>query len=98
MSNSHSNTDILRHEDKKQMDSFFSSDVGKLFIKTLEDMHENHINLAKNMYLKVVNPNEQIAAQVNQATGVEEVLDFIQASMNEVREVKKKEEEKKSEL
>lgn len=84
----------LEFEDKLHINLWLESEDGKKFLKTLKDMHENHISLAQSMYLKVVNPNEQIAAQINQATGVKEILDFIGAISIEVKERKKEAKEK----
>ena len=82
--------------DKKHINSWLTSEDGKLFVKTIRDMYENHLDLAQSMYLKVVNPNEQISVQVNQAVGIKEVLDFIDSLDREIKEAKK-EADKKSE-
>lgn len=79
----------LEFEDKLHINLWFESEEGQKFLSALKDMHQNHLDLAQTMYLKVVNPNEQIAAQVNQATGVKEVLDFVDAISMEVKERKK---------
>lgn len=86
----------LEYNDKLHIDEFFKSDGGKKFISALKDTYEAHLNLAQTMYTKIINPNEQISVQVNQATGVKEVIDFIEAISIEVKE-KKKEEEEQSE-
>lgn len=88
---------ILDFEDKLHINLWFESDEGKHFIKALKDMQQNHLNLAQNMHLKLMNPNEQVSVQVNQATGVKEVLDFIEAISLEVKERKKEEKEKSEE-
>ena len=82
-------------DDKKHLVAMFKSEDGKLFMKLLRDMHTAHLDLAQGMYLKVVNPNEQVIAQVNQAAGIKEVIGFIEATEQEVKEAKKEEEEAK---
>ena len=89
------NNEPITLEDKKRLNAMFKSEEGELFIKLLKDMHEAHLDLAQGMYLKVVNPAEQNCAQVNQASGIKEVLGFIEATEQEVTEAKKEEEEKK---
>ena len=87
------NNEPITLEDKKRLVAMLKTEEGELFIKLLKDMHEAHLDLAQGMYLKVVNPSEQVVAQVNQAAGVKEVLDFIEATKAEVEEAKKEEEE-----
>lgn len=87
------NNEPITLEDKKRLNAMLKTEEGELFIKLLKDMHEAHLDLAQGMYLKVVNPSEQVVAQVNQAAGVKEVLDFIEATKAEVEESKKEEEE-----
>ena len=87
----------LQLESKIRMVEWFRSEDGQLFVDLLEDMHKNHLETAEVMYSKVLDPNQQIAAQVNQATGIKEVLDFIKTMELEVKEHKKKEEEESSE-
>lgn len=86
------NNEPITLEDKKRLNAMLKTEEGELFIKLLKDMHEAHLDLAQGMYLKVVNPSEQVVAQVNQAAGVKEVLDFIEATKAEVEEAKKEEE------
>lgn len=88
---------VLTLKDKKRLGAWFMSDDGRLFMDTIKDMDENHMNLARNMYLKVINPNEQIAVQVNQAMGIHEVIEFIESVCREVKE-SEKEAEDQSEL
>ena len=76
-------------EDKLHINLWFESDDGKKFLEIIKDMHSNHLELSQTMYLKLTDPNEQIAAQVNQATGIKEILDFIEAVSLEVKEKKK---------
>ena len=81
-------------EDKKRLVAMFQSEEGQLFIRLLKEMHESHLDLAQGVSREVWHPNEQIAAQVNQAAGLKEILSFIEATEQEVKEVKKEEEEK----
>lgn len=83
--------DILSVHDKKQLNALFVSEEGEMFIKTIREMYENHLSLAQTMYLKLENPNEQIAVQVNQATGIKEILDFVDTVKREVKERKEAE-------
>lgn len=87
----------LEFEDKLHINLWFESDEGKKFLETLKDMHQGHLDLAQGMYLKLADPNEQIVAQVNQATGVKEILDFIEIISVEVKEKKKEVKELQSE-
>ena len=87
------NNEPITLEDKKRLVAMLKTEEGELFIKLLKDMHVAHLDLAQGMYLKVVNPSEQVVAQVNQAAGVKEVLDFIDATRHEVEENKREEEE-----
>lgn len=89
--------DILSVNDKKKLNALFCSEDGEMFIKTIREMYENHLSLAQTMYLKLENPNEQIAVQVNQATGIKEILDFVDTVKREVKERKRKEAESSSE-
>lgn len=88
------NNEPITIEDKKRLVAMFQSEEGQLFIRLLKEMHESHLDLAQGMYLKVLQPNEQICAQVNQAAGLKELIGFIEATEQEVKEVKKEEEEK----
>lgn len=83
--------DILSVHDKKQLNALFCSEDGEMFIKTIREMYENHLSLAQTMYLKLEKPNEQIAVQVNQATGIKEILDFVDTVKREVKERKEAE-------
>ena len=91
------NNEPITIEDKKRLVFMFQSEEGKLFIKLLKDMHEAHLDLAQGIYMKLPTPNEQICANVHQASGIKEVLGFIEATEQEVKEVKKEEEEEPSE-
>lgn len=87
----------LSYEDKKKMYSFFfESEEGELFRKLVEDMRQERLSVAQNAYLKLPQPNEQIAANVNQATGIQAIIDFIDSIEREVKE-KRKGEQKQSE-
>lgn len=88
--------DPLTFEQKNRMHIWLTSEDGELFVKAIKDMYQNHIDLAQGMYLKLASPNEQIAAQINQATGIKEITDFIETIDREVKE-KKKEVKKQSE-
>lgn len=88
----------LSYEDKKAMHTFFfESEEGELFRKLAEDMRQERLSVAQTAYLHVAQPNEQIAANVNQATGIKAVLDFIDSIHNEVEAKKKGEDQKQSE-
>ena len=87
------NNEPITIEDKKRLVSMFDTEEGKLFIKLLKDMQEAHLDLAQGLYLKVITPNEQVCANVNQAAGIKEVIGFIEATQSEVKEVKKEEEQ-----
>lgn len=80
-------------EQKRKFNSFLTSEEGQEFLEILKGMYEDHISSAQVMYMKVLNPNEQIAVQINQATGVKEVIDFCETTMREIKEIKKEEEE-----
>lgn len=79
----------LDFEDKLHINLWFESEEGKKFLEAIKEMHSNHLELAQTMYLKVASPNEQISVQVNQATGIKEILDFIETISLEVKEKKK---------
>ena len=84
----------ISYTDKKGMHTFFfESDEGELFRKLLKDMQEERLNIAQTAYLKLQMPNEQVAANVNQAGGIKAVLDFIDSIDAEVKEHKKGEQE-----
>lgn len=84
----------LSYEDKKRMYSFFfESEEGELFRKLAEDMRQERLSVAQTAYLHVAQPNEQIAANVNQATGIKAVIDFIDSIELEVKEKRKGEKE-----
>lgn len=84
----------LSYEDKKKMYSFFfESEEGELFRKLAEDMRQERLSVAQTAYLHVAQPNEQIAANVNQATGIKAVIDFIDSIELEVKEKRKGEKE-----
>jgi hypothetical protein len=68
---------------------FFESEEGELFRQLLKDMQEERFDLAQTAYLKLQMPNEQIAANVNQAGGIKAVIDFIDSIEAEVKEHKK---------
>lgn len=88
----------ISYEDKKRLHSFFfESEEGELFRKLLKDMQEERLDIAQSAYLKLQMPNEQIAANVNQAGGIKAVIDFIDSIDNEVKN-KKKEAQGKSEI
>lgn len=86
---------IIEYNEKKAMHTFFfESDEGKLFYEILKDMQSERLDVAQSAYLTMIQPNEQIIANVHQAGGIKAVIDFIDSIHNEV-EAKKKEEEKK---
>lgn len=88
----------VTYEDKKAMHSFFfESEQGELFRQILKDMQTERLEVAQTAYLHIANPNEQIVANVNQATGIKAVLDFIDSIHNEVENKRKEEEKKQSE-
>lgn len=88
----------ISYEDKKRMHSFFfESEEGQLFRKIVKDMQEDRLNVAQTAYLKLQMPNEQIVAAVNQASGIKEIIDFIDSIEAEVKAHKKQEEQKQSE-
>lgn len=85
----------ITYEDKKRWHSFFfESEDGELFRKLLKDMQTERLNYAQDMCMKLQNPNEQIAANVNQAGGIKLVIDFLDSIDAEVKEHKKKEGQK----
>lgn len=85
----------ISYEDKKRMHSFFfESEEGQLFRKIVKDMQEDRLNVAQTAYLKLQMPNEQIVAAVNQASGIKEIIDFIDSIEAEVKAHKKQEEQK----
>lgn len=88
------NNEPITLEDKKRLVAMFKTEEGELFFKLLKDMHEAHLGLAQTIYLKLTDPSEQICANVHQATGIKEVIDFIEATKAEVNEAKKEEEAK----
>ena len=83
--------DILSVNDKKKLNALLVSEEGEILIKTIREMYETHLLLAQTIHLKFENPNEQIAAEVNQATGIKEILDFVDAVKREVKERKEAE-------
>jgi hypothetical protein len=87
----------LSFNDKKHLNEWLTSEDGQKLVNLLKEMQESHLNMAQGMYLKLADPNEQIAAQVNQAAGIKEVLGFIETIAVEVKE-RKKEEQKAKEL
>lgn len=92
-----SNSEPLTFEQKNRMHVWLTSKDGEPFVQAIRDMYQNHLDLAQGMYLKLANPNEQIATQVNQAVGIKEILDFVDTIEREVKE-KKKEVKEQSEL
>lgn len=93
-----SSNEPLSFEQKNIMHIWLTSKDGEPFVRAIKDMYQNHIDLAQGMYLKLTNPNEQIATQINQAVGIKEILDFIDAIEREVKEKKKEVKEQQSEL
>lgn len=89
--------DQLSYKMKLEMHTWFCSEPGKAFVKELEEDVNAHMRTAQLASTKFEQPNQQISAQVNQATGVQEVIDFINAIDLEVKE-RKKEEQKSKEL
>lgn len=87
------NKEPITLDEKKRLYAFFKSEDGKVFIDLIKDMQASHLDLAQGMYLKVLQPNEQVCTQVSMAGGVKEVLDFIEQVEVEVKEAKKEEEE-----
>lgn len=79
----------LTIEDKQKLNAFFMSENGDMFVQLLKDMYESKLELAQIVYLKVESPNEQIAANVNQARGVKDVIDFIECVKREISEREK---------
>lgn len=79
----------LDFEDKLHINLWFESEEGKKFLEAIKEIHSNHLDVAQTMYLKLANPNEQISAQVNQAAGIKEILDYIDTISLEVKERKK---------
>ena len=85
----------ISYEDKKRMYTFFfDSDEGELFRKIIKDMQEDRLTVAQTAYLKLQMPNEQIAAAVNQASGIKEIIDFIDSIDAEVKAHKEGENQK----
>ena len=85
--------DPITLDDKKRLYAFFfESEEGELFRKILRDMQEERLDIAQSAYLKLQMPNEQIAANVNQAGGIKAVIDFIDSINIEVKENKKQSE------
>ena len=85
--------DPITLDDKKRLYAFFfESEEGELFRKLLKDMQEERLDIAQSAYLKLQMPNEQIAANVNQAGGIKAVIDFIDSINIEVKENKKQSE------
>lgn len=85
----------LKFEDKKGMYTFFfESDDGELFRKLIKDMHSAELDVAQSAYLKLQCPNEQVVGAVNRAAGIKAIIDFIDSIEAEVKEHKKKEEQK----
>ena len=85
----------ISYEDKKRMYTFFfDSEEGELFRKIIKDMQEDRLNVAQTAYLKLQMPNEQIAAAVNQASGIKEIIDFIDSIDAEVKAHKEGENQK----
>ena len=89
--------DQLSYKMKLEMHTWFCSEPGKAFVKELEEGVNAHMRTAQLASAKFEQPNQQISAQVNQATGVQEVIDFINAIDLEVKE-RKKEAQKSKEL
>lgn len=87
----------LSVESKKRINSWLTSNDGKMFMAAIRDMHDEHINTAQIVFTKLVSPSEQIVAQIHQATGIKEVIDFAEGISREV-EANRKEEELKSKL
>lgn len=79
----------LDFEDKLHINLWFESEEGKKFLEAIKEIHSSHLDVAQTMYLKLANPNEQISAQVNQAAGIKEILDYIDTISLEVKERKK---------
>ena len=85
----------ISYEDKKRMYTFFfESEEGELFRKIVKDMHEDRLTVAQTAYLKLQMPNEQIVAAVNQASGIKEIIDFIDSIDAEVKAHKEGENQK----
>ena len=86
----------LSFEIKKRMNTWFTSKDGKVFVELLEDMHNGHLACAETISMvSSASCNEQVSAQVCQAVGVNEVLNFIKTIDMEVKEAKKREEQAK---
>lgn len=93
-----SSNEPLSFEQKNVMHIWLTSKDGEPFVRTIKEMYQNHLDLAQGMYLKLANPNEQIATQINQAVGIKEIIDFIDAIEREVAEKKKEVKKEQSEL
>lgn len=79
-------------EDKKGMYAFFfENEAGEKFREILKDSRDNKLLHAEDAAQELQLPNEHIAAAVNQAKGIREIIDFIDSIEREVKAHKKQE-------
>ena len=78
----------LTFKTKQEMHAWFTTEPGEAFIEQLKIGVEDHIRTAHNAADKFEQPDQQIAAHLNRARGIQEIVDFIEAIDREVKERK----------
>ena len=71
--------------------------AGKAFLDEIKGAVQAHTLTAQLAANKYEQPNQQIAAQVNRAAGLQEIIDFVDSIALEIKE-KRKERQAKEEL
>lgn len=85
------NKEVLTVQSKRCIYNFLATKEGKDLINAIKQAHEDHLGLAQMLHTRISDPNQQIAAQVCVAAGIKEVIDFIEAIQNEIKELDKEE-------